>query len=542
MVDPIAALAAAHPRGPHPNPESTGCAISAAWDVGLAGGCPKFGSWAQNPQFHILSSRTSRVTLELRQEVSGEGKGFGIGLIVLKAEDASGPKLTVTASDLVYFSKPYKSSSSVSATLQLRPRPGGLPYIVIPSTYEPDQLAKFTLSVESDDPDLCFGWLGHASRVFAGSRALGLPSEPGLDFSDAAAPDNEIKVSSLGQALSKNQEKELERLVADATAWCTAHGDRPYEDADFPADSSSVWGGSGSKAGLPDAKVWLRPSQLEGVKAAGKRAALFKPNAEIEGVVQGSGALGNSWLLSACNIVAGQKEAIERAFYHPKFAATQPPHEGAPDRGFYVVGFYHDDPYSEDDWQLVLVDDRIPCDEAGKPLFSRCVSPEVFWVMMVEKAFAKLSKCYANTAGGTVQQGLELLTGGRPRKLDLTDADTLDALTDGASRGPGVDVTDSVQREEVLREHPGLWHELLAALESSPSQVVGCAHKSKVKAAKLSPTPADTAKVLAAGLQPDSVYCIIGGLSYGNKNKKNKLQNNKNITGTRILMMSFGSY
>ncbi|KAG8463065.1 hypothetical protein KFE25_001838 [Diacronema lutheri] len=505
------ALAAQHPRSRHANPESTGCAIEGAWTKGLAGGCPKFGSWAKNPQFHLLPSRTAQVTIELRQQMGDDGKGFGIGFVVLKAEDAHAPKLTVTKPEMVFYTKPYKSSQRVSATLTLMPRPAGLPYVVIPSTYEPNQFAQFSLSIETDDPDCKFGWLGDASRVFAGSRA----PVPSAGASGAyAQPDNEVRIASEGKALSKSQEAELERMVADAIAWCTANGDKPYEDAEFPADSRSLWGGATNKAGLPDAKVWLRPSQLPAVKEAGERAALFKPRAEIDGVVKGSTALRNDWLLSACNIVAGQKEAIDRVFLFPKNPATRPPAEGARDRGLYVVAFFEDDPHSDDDWKLVLVDDRIPCDGDGRPLFARCVSAHVFWVQIVEKAFAKLSGGYAHMAGGTVLQGLELLTGGTPKKLDLRDADTLETLTEGASRAPGVDLADEATRAALLREHGALWHELLSALKASPPQVVGCVFRAKPKPGKLAAAADDGARLVRAGLEPETVYCVTGGINY----------------------------
>ena len=61
-------------------------------------------------------------------------------------------------------------------------------------------------------------------------------------------------------------------------------------------------------------------------------------------------------------------------------------------QGFFVCKFYQDDPLSDDDWQVVLVDDRIPCDAAGKcPAFCRNPDPNVFWAMIVEKAYAKMA-------------------------------------------------------------------------------------------------------------------------------------------------------
>eukprot|EP00965_Chrysotila_dentata_P197024 6177955-Pleurochrysis_carterae.AAC.8 len=44
--------------------------------------------------------------------------------------------------------------------------------------------------------------------------------------------------------------------------------------------------------------------------------------------------------------------------------------------------------------QVILVDDRIPCDENGLPAFARNVNPNAFWVMIIEKAYAKFAKNY----------------------------------------------------------------------------------------------------------------------------------------------------
>ena len=114
--------------------------------------------------------------------------------------------------------------------------------------------------------------------------------------------------------------------------------------------------------------------------------------------------------------------------------------------GFFICKFYQDDPLSDDDWQVILVDDRIPCDAAGVPCFARCKvgrvstwrltrtphssqltsrsppSPQddnVFRAMIVEKAFAKYLGCYDRMAASTVTQGLEDLTGGIGYKFDL---------------------------------------------------------------------------------------------------------------------------
>ena len=51
--------------------------------------------------------------------------------------------------------------------------------------------------------------------------------------------------------------------------------------------------------------------------------------------------------------------------------------------GFYVVRFYVDDPASDDDWRVILVDDRLPCGADGLPCFGKCPSPCVLCSFIV---------------------------------------------------------------------------------------------------------------------------------------------------------------
>ena len=61
-------------------------------------------------------------------------------------------------------------------------------------------------------------------------------------------------------------------------------------------------------------------------------------------------------------------------------------------------------------WVDVTVDDLIPCLPKGPPMFASCNSSEI-WVMLLEKAFAKLSGGYQQLRGGLVTEALIDLTG-----------------------------------------------------------------------------------------------------------------------------------
>jgi len=61
-------------------------------------------------------------------------------------------------------------------------------------------------------------------------------------------------------------------------------------------------------------------------------------------------------------------------------------------------------------WQEVIVDDYIPCYPHGGPMFSRAHGDEL-WVMLLEKAYAKVHGCYKSLSGGLPVEAMMDLTG-----------------------------------------------------------------------------------------------------------------------------------
>jgi Calpain family cysteine protease len=62
-----------------------------------------------------------------------------------------------------------------------------------------------------------------------------------------------------------------------------------------------------------------------------------------------------------------------------------------------------------------VVDDLIPTEELADgrpvPLFARCANHNLFWVSLIEKAYAKLHSRYFSLQGGTTDEALEDLLG-----------------------------------------------------------------------------------------------------------------------------------
>ena len=449
------------------------------WTTTTAGGCPKHPSWTVNPQFQIVPTvEGASYTLLLQQHVPAPYHAIGFWL--MQADNGTDRKVTLSKSQMVTKTK-YKAAGKVSHTVQLPLRQGGLPYIVVVSTFDPQQLGRFTLTLSSaEDPAATLVPLQPEATAAAAAAAPLAPLRPApatatatatapaapaapatvaapkrapparqastaataatsaaaaapsmLQFQPAAAslagePSNEPTFVAEGQGLSSLQERDAATLVAAAEAQVASSG-RPFEDADFPPSATSLGAGW---AHAPLATQWRRP-----VEIAGDGAKLFKNDWEIEGVVLGPAQ--NGWLMAALNILAGDREVLERVFVDARHGAS----------GFYLLRFFHDDPRSDDDWKVdpdpdlgpdpnpdpnpnpnpddwkvVLVDDRLPCGADGRPCYSHNPSADVFWAAIVEKGLAKLFGSYAATeAPPTPQsqlQALELRSNPDPNPLN----------------------------------------------------------------------------------------------------------------------------
>ena len=72
------------------------------------------------------------------------------------------------------------------------------------------------------------------------------------------------------------------------------------------------------------------------------------------------------------------------------------------------------------DWIDVTIDDLFPCSPFGEPLFAGCPRNEL-WVMLLEKAYAKLLGSYYALNGGTICNTLIDLTGLPTSSYNLAD-------------------------------------------------------------------------------------------------------------------------
>ncbi|KAL9647931.1 hypothetical protein ABK040_008202 [Willaertia magna] len=168
-----------------------------------------------------------------------------------------------------------------------------------------------------------------------------------------------------------------------------------FVDDVFPADKSAL-------CFEPDYKEpewvsavvsWKRPKQWV------KNPQLFVDSTAPGDVSQGN--LGDCWLLSALSVVASLPDVLQKLFV-----------EIDEDEGRYVVRLYY-----EHQWRNITIDDRIPCGKDGLPVFGHNTLKNEIWVVILEKAVAKLLGTYEALDGGYLEEGVVMLTGGRPERL-----------------------------------------------------------------------------------------------------------------------------
>lgn len=75
------------------------------------------------------------------------------------------------------------------------------------------------------------------------------------------------------------------------------------------------------------------------------------------------------------------------------------------------------------EWMEVTVDDYFPCTAEGGPIFSRANGNEL-WVLLLEKAYAKIHGNYYTLRGGFANEGMMDLTGSPTECFDFEDQAT----------------------------------------------------------------------------------------------------------------------
>ena len=111
------------------------------------------------------------------------------------------------------------------------------------------------------------------------------------------------------------------------------------------------------------------------------------------------------YFLSALSILAQRPPLIERLFITKEWNAE---------------GIYRVKLCKGGEWIEVTIDDLFPCEPFGGPIFTSCQDNEI-WMMLLEKAYAKVHGSYYLLKGGFVNEALIDLTGCPSQCYNLKD-------------------------------------------------------------------------------------------------------------------------
>ena len=140
-----------------------------------------------------------------------------------------------------------------------------------------------------------------------------------------------------------------------------------------------------------------------------KRPQEISTNAQvvIDGMSPGDimqGTLGDCWLLGAFCCLSTRVELLQNLMLYDGLKY-----------GFIVLQFFKNGA-----WLPVIIDTKLPCNPKTKKLiYASCQRDDEFWVCFLEKAYAKVFKCYEELNGGKMPEALVDLTGGVTEKHDL---------------------------------------------------------------------------------------------------------------------------
>jgi calpain-15 len=102
-------------------------------------------------------------------------------------------------------------------------------------------------------------------------------------------------------------------------------------------------------------------------------------------------------LISVLSALTEKNKLIKRLFVNNNNSITE--------KGIYQIKLY-----IKGKWEIIIIDDLFPCYIMGNPIVTRSPS-NIIWVLLLEKAIAKICKCYYNIKNLKISDCFLLLTG-----------------------------------------------------------------------------------------------------------------------------------
>lgn len=202
----------------------------------------------------------------------------------------------------------------------------------------------------------------------------------------------------------KNQLDNLQQLLQQSVKYQEARGmisSGKYTDKYF--EGLPAIKGFGERKDYTDSEMadflWLRPEQF--FKGTPKVYDTIDPDDILQG------GLGDCYFLAAIASIARKPQRLERIFLTKNYNTE----------GIYVVALCINGL-----WEDVVCDDRFPCRKLSKDVAFNGSKTNELWVMLLEKAWAKLHGGYLNIAAGLTREALRDLTGASAKTFFTVDS------------------------------------------------------------------------------------------------------------------------
>lgn len=239
--------------------------------------------------------------------------------------------------------------------------------------------------------------------------------------------------------------------AAELISRCRSNGIH-YVDTDFPPTRPTLVPDEAKDSSDVSHITWRRPSQFFSAEdsAAGSGEGggalpfgVFVGKIEPNDIRQG--ALADCWFLCALSALAERPEYVKSIFLADGTVNPTPKHSGAGagagaggkvdlstdievaanPEGVYFMRFC-----KNGKWTTVRVDDYFPCVPCGGPVYSKGHSTEL-WVMLLEKAYAKMHGSYHSLRLGYTHEALLDITGAPVKVLRLDSSAEAEAIASG---------------------------------------------------------------------------------------------------------------
>ena len=189
----------------------------------------------------------------------------------------------------------------------------------------------------------------------------------------------------------------------------------PYEDESFPPNEFSLIADWDEDEVLDKVKLWkqfewIRCNEIEELndKEEGQ-LVVFQNEVSPDDIVQG--LLGDCYFLSVLSVLSEKPQRIRNLFLSDKQNKW---------------GIYGMRICKNGEWKEVVVDDYIPCYK-GDPAFSKANGNEL-WVILLEKAWAKLHGNYERIEAGFAENVMRDLTGAPTEVIETEEEDIFDKV------------------------------------------------------------------------------------------------------------------